>query len=316
MRVAVIGAGIIARRHLDIVASEPGIELVGIVSPTMAHAEAAVERWGGRAYTSHEELLGRQEVDAAWVCVPPGAHGAVEMSLIERGIPFFVEKPLSADRATAEEIGSALEKSDTIAAVGYHWRALDTLPEVRRVLAERPARMLLGAWYDAVPPPEWWRHQATSGGQMVEQATHLFDVARFLVGEARVVASTATRHGQEAYPDADVADVSAALLRYDNGATGVFTATSLLKGQLAAHVQIVCEGIMIVVTQQGIVYDTGKERRQVPTGNDPFLTEDRAFIAAVERKDPGVVISSYADALRTHRLCFDVLEASGYGGEG
>ncbi|HEX6606646.1 MAG TPA: Gfo/Idh/MocA family oxidoreductase, partial [Chloroflexia bacterium] len=205
----------------------------------------------------------------------------------------------------------AVARAGLIAAVGYHWRALDTIPEVRHTLANRPARMVLGAWHDATPPPEWWRHQATGGGQMVEQATHLFDLARLLVGEASVTAGTATRYGQAAYPDADVADVSAALLRFDTEATGVFTATCLLGGVAAAQVQIVCEGLSITITQRSVLYDWGRERREVLTRNDPFVDEDRAFLQAVQRNEPGLLVSSYADALRTHRLCFDVQAASG-----
>jgi predicted dehydrogenase len=310
MKVAVIGAGNIGARHISVLAAEPGVDIVSIVTPSPERASAAARKWGIATYPSHEALLEREQPEAVWVCVPPWAHGPIEMALIERGIPFFIEKPLSADRDTAERIGRALTGTGIVVAVGYHWRAMDTLPEVRETLAARPARMVLGAWHDATPPPEWWRHQATSGGQVVEQATHLFDAARYLVGEAGVISATATHYGQAAYPDSDVADVSAALLRFANGATGVFTATCLLGGLAAQHVQVVCEGLLVTVTQKSVTYDTGRTRREVLVGNDPFVTEDRAFLEAIRRGDPSLVTSTYEDALRTHRLCFDVLEAS------
>jgi len=307
-----IGSGGIARRHIGVLVAEPEVELAGIVSPNPDRAAAVAHRWQRPVYDGVAELLGQESLDAAWICVPPGQHGEIESRLIERRIPFFVEKPLAADRRTGEEIGEALGRTGLIAAVGYHWRALDTIPEVRRTLAGRPARMVLGAWHDATPPPEWWRHQSSGGGQMVEQATHLVDLARLLAGEANVLAATATRYGQAAYPDADVADAGAALLRFDAGATGVFTATCLLGGVAAAQVQIVCEGLLITITQRSVVYDWGRERREVLTGNDPFVDEDRAFLQAVQRNDPSLLVSSYADALLTHRLCFDVQAASGY----
>ena len=309
MKVAVIGAGNIGGKHIGILAEEPGVEIVGIVSPSPERGAAAARQWNVRAYASHDELLAREQPDAVWVCVPPWAHGPVEAALIERRIPFFVEKPLSADRDTAERIAQSLDGKGLVTAVGYHWRAMDTMAEVRYTLAANPARMVLGAWHDATPPPEWWRHRATSGGQVVEQATHLFDAARYLVGEASVVASTATRYGQAAYPDSDVADLSAALLRFANGATGVFTATCLLGGLAAQYVQIVCERLLISITRKGVTYDTGDSLREVPLGNDPFVAEDRAFLEAVRRGDTAPVPCTYADALLTHRLCFDVAEA-------
>lgn len=307
MKVALIGAGGMARRHAGLLANEPDIEFVGHVGPTPAHREALAHQWGGRAYATVGELLAAEEVDAAWITVPPGEHGA-ELALIERGIPFFVEKPLSADRETAERIGAALERSGVVAGVGYHWRAMDTIPEVQRTLAENPAQMVLGAWHDSTPPPAWWRRQAQSGGQMVEQATHLFDIARYLVGEARVTASEASVHTRPAYPDADVADVSAALLRFDRGALGAFTATCLLGGGAAIHVQLVCEGLLITITQQSVTYDDGRQRREVRRRADPGVAQNRAFLEAVRRGDPSLLLSSYADALATHRLCHDVLE--------
>ncbi len=309
MRIAMIGAGLFAPRHLDVLSAEPNVQVVGHVSPTLKLAAAAAQRYGGRACTRTEDLLRHEEIDAAWVCVPPGSHGTIEQNLIERRIPFFVEKPLAADSEPAETIANAIAKSGLIVGVGYHWRAMDTIPEVKRTLAQNPARLVLGAWHDATPSPAWWRHQATSGGQMVEQATHLFDIARSLVGEAEVIATRASRHARPAYPDADVADVSTALLLFENGATGVFTATCLLNKVAAAQVQLVCEGLLITITQERVAYDAGREKREVRTGNDPVLAEDRAFLRALERNDPTLLFCDYAEALNTHRLCLKVRDS-------
>ncbi|HEX6287799.1 MAG TPA: Gfo/Idh/MocA family oxidoreductase, partial [Herpetosiphonaceae bacterium] len=290
------------------------IEIVGHAAPTIAHAEAAARRWGGRAYSSYTELLRHEPVEAAWICVPPAAHGPIEHDLIALGIPFFVEKPLAVDRRTAEAIADALARSGVIAGVGYQWRALDTLPEVRRVLADNPPRMVLGAWHDATPPPRWWRHQAESGGQMLEQATHLLDLARTLVGEAQVVAATAQRHDRLQFPDADVADVSSALLRFDLGqlgsATGVFTATCLLGGPAAIQLQLVCEGLLISIRRERVLYDTGRECREVRAATNPAIPIVRSFLGAVREQNPSLLTCSYADALRTHRLCCDIRDAS------
>jgi predicted dehydrogenase len=312
MNVAMIGTGGIAAKHLSVLAAEPNIAIVGHMSPTAEHAAAAARRWGGRPYTSHAELLQRERPDAVWICVPPLAHGTLERDLIDQHIPFFVEKPLSADRLTAEQIAASISNSGLIVGVGYHWRAMDTIPYVQETIATNPPRMVIGAWHDATPPPLWWRVQALSGGQMVEQATHLFDLARLLVGEARVIGATASRQERSAYPDMDVADVSAALIQYERGAAGVFSATCLLGGAAAIHVQLVCEGLLITITQAGVTYDTGSERRELRARHDPFVAENRAFLEAVSRNDPMLLFSSYADALLTHRLCCDVLERSGY----
>jgi len=308
MKIAFVGAGWVAGRHLGTLVQEPGLEIVGHVSPISKELETATKRWGGRGYKTVQELLKKEKVDAAWITVPPAEHGEIENAFLEKGIPLFIEKPLSADRTTAQEIGRSIKAKGAIAAVGYHWRAMDTLPEVKSFLKKNPARMVLAAWHDSTPPPQWWRHQDTSGGQIVEQATHLFDLARYLLGEASLVESLAQKNPRPAFPDADVTDVSAALVRFPKGVPGVFSATCDLAGPVEIYVKLICEGAMVTITQQGTVFDLENQKVEKRLSSDPFLTENRAFLKAIQQKDPTLLYSSYEDALKTHALCHDVLE--------
>jgi len=311
LRVAMVGAGGFAARHLEVLARERGVEIIGHVSRTLAAAEAQARRFGGRAHRDVQELLAQERLDAAWITVPPHAHGAIEHALIAAGVPFLVEKPLSGDRATGEAIGRAVADAGLVAAVGYHWRALDTVPELRARLTDGPpVAMVTGAWHSSTPPPPWWRSRARSGGQFVEQATHLLDLARHLLGEAVVTHAVADRRERPSFPDADVADVSAATLRFDAGALGVFTATCLLGGSDRVELQLMREGGLITITQGSIVYDDGRERRAVRAAGDPVATEDRAFLAAVRSGDAGMLVCAYADALRTHELAHEVVAAA------
>jgi myo-inositol 2-dehydrogenase / D-chiro-inositol 1-dehydrogenase len=311
LRVAMVGAGGFAARHLEVLRREPGAQIVGHVSRTLAAAEAQARRYGGRAFGDVEELLTHARPDAAWITVPPHAHGRIEHALIAAGVPFFVEKPLSGDRATGEKIGRAVADAGMIAAVGYHWRALDTIAELRARLAEGPpVALVTGAWHSSTPPPAWWRSQARSGGQFVEQATHLLDLARHLLGEAVVTHAAADRRERPRFPEADVADVSAATLRFDAGALGMFTATCLLGASARVELQLMREGELITVTQGSVVYDDGRERREVRVTGDPVATEDRAFLEALRSADGGVLVCDYADALRTHELAHEVVAAA------
>ncbi len=151
LRVALIGPGFIAQRHLEVLSSEPGAELVGIVGRRLDQAEAAAARFGGRPYDTLERMLDAEQPDAAWVCLPPDQHGALELSLIERGIHLFVEKPLASDLETPLRIDDAIRSAGLIAGVAYHWRAMDTLREVEDVIGANPVRLLTGHWHDSLP---------------------------------------------------------------------------------------------------------------------------------------------------------------------
>jgi predicted dehydrogenase len=309
MRIAMIGAGGIARRHLDVLRVEPEVEIVGHVARTRASAERQAAHAGGRAHDDVPSLLAAETPDAAIVTVPPDVHGEGERALIEARVPYLVEKPLSADRATGERLAEAALAAGLPVAVGYHWRALDTLPEVRSRLSEAPVRMVLGAWHDVIPHPDWWRVRARSGGQMVEQATHLVDLARHLVGEPALLAAQGTVPDEPLLPGADVADASAALLRFPGGVPGVMTATCALAGRARVHLELACRGLHVVVDQDAVRYDDGREVREVRTGADPFAIQDRAFLDAVRTDDPSRVLCGLEDARVTHRLTHDILEA-------
>ena len=91
------GRGPTPRRGADLAA---GVEVVAVVDPV----RAPPARWptcGAAAYSSVEEALDAGRADAAYVCVPPFAHGDPERAVLARGLPMFVEKPVGADLAVA-----------------------------------------------------------------------------------------------------------------------------------------------------------------------------------------------------------------------
>jgi predicted dehydrogenase len=310
-----IGTGGMARHHLRTLVEIDGVDIVAHVSPTPGHAQAAAQSWGGRAYLNHEEMLQAASVDAVWIAVPPDQHGAVERSLIERRIPFLVEKPLAADLETAEAIAALLQQTELIAAAGYNWRARDTVPELRRVLAQRPPQTILAAWHDRTPPPRWWHRRERGGGQLLEQATHLIDLARYVAGEARIVAATGGHLPRPDYPDLNVDTTNTVLLQFESGASGVVTTTCLLEtGVSEVYVKFVCEGLLITLERGTVTYEEGRERRVVREQSDSVLHENRAFVEAVRHNEPGRLYCTYQDALRSHRLCWEAQErAAGHG---
>src|SRR5436190_15151604 len=194
IRVAVIGAGGIAGRHIANLDAFPGVRLVGVADPIPGAAAGHARRVAGaRAFADWREMLDRVDPDALLICVPPFAHGEPELNAIERGLPFFVEKPIAADLETAERVAAAITRSQLVTAVGYHWRYLDTTERAAELLSSNPAQLAIGYWWDSTPPRAWWVRQATSGGQLVEQSTHIVDVARQLVGEIESVSMLARR---------------------------------------------------------------------------------------------------------------------------
>ena len=162
-RVGFAGAGIIASRHLGNLMGFEDVKVVAFADPALERARELAARCGGKAYDDLTRMLDSEKLDALYICIPPFAHGDPERAAIERGLPFFVEKPLAADLKTAEAVAREVEAGGIVTATGYHWRYLDITERARELLSKNPARLALGYWLDFTPPPTWWVNAARRG---------------------------------------------------------------------------------------------------------------------------------------------------------
>jgi predicted dehydrogenase len=310
VRIGIAGSGWIAGRHIGNLQSFADVKIVAVADPIFDRACAQAERCNAHAYVSLQEMLERDKVDAVYVCVPPFAHGEIESALLDHKLPFFVEKPLATDLATAEEIAARVAEQELVTAVGYHWRYLDTTQRAQELLAANPARLALGYWLDFTPPPAWWARRDQSGGQMVEQTTHIFDLARLLVGEVVEVFGAGSSTPRPQFPGADIFDVSLATLRFANGAAGNMASTCLLDWPHRIGLHLFGETLAIELSEKEMSVRTGGDAASAYTAEvDPFLLEDRAFIDAVQGK-PNRIRASYAEALKTHRITMAAEESA------
>ena len=300
-RIGFIGAGGIASRHLGNLLTFPDVRVTAVADPATERAQAQAARCGAAAYADLEAMLDRERLDAVYICVPPFAHGSPELAAVERGLPFFVEKPLAVDLETAERIAADVARHALVTAAGYHWRYLDTTERVQELLHANPARLALGYWLDVTPPPPWWQREALSGGQLVEQTTHIFDLARLLVGEVTRVYAAGAGLARPAYPDADIFDVSTATLHFASGALGTMASTCLLAWPHRIGLHLFSESMAIELTEFELMVDVGQGRPVQQAQGDPFVREDRDFIDAVQGK-PNRIRAPYAEALQTQRL--------------
>jgi predicted dehydrogenase len=193
VRIGMVGAGAVAARHARTLLAMDGVEVAGVADPALERARELADEVGAATYPNHMELLEAERLDALYICVPPFAHGPPELAAIDAGLPFFVEKPVAIDEPTATSIATRLAGRPLVTCTGYHWRWLDIFDRAAELLADRPARLVQCSWLDKVPPPTWWLRRDGSGGQTIEQTTHVLDVARGLAGEVTEVHAFAAR---------------------------------------------------------------------------------------------------------------------------
>ena len=308
-----VGAGAVAARHVRTLLAMDGVELAAVADPALERAKELAAEAGAAAYPNHMELLAAERLDAVYICVPPFAHGAPELAVVDAGLPMFVEKPVAIDQETAAEIAARLAGRPLVTCTGYHWRWLDIFDRAAELLADRPARLVQCFWLDKVPPPPWWLRRDGSGGQTIEQTTHVLDTARGLAGEVTEVHAFGARAGSNgtraasngtraaSLPAVDIHDVSVASLRFASGAVGTVASTCLLPRLQRAGVQVVAEELSLELSETELVVEADGRRSVWEADADARPRPDRDFVAAV-RGGPDRIRVPWPEAYRTHLL--------------
>ncbi|MFC5061894.1 Gfo/Idh/MocA family protein [Actinomycetospora atypica] len=304
----VVGAGGVAQRHAGALAAMPDVTLVGVTDPDTARAEDLATTVGTTPAPDLDELLARG-VDAIWVCVPPFAHGEVEERIAAVGAAMFVEKPLGLDVATAEKVGAAIATAGVPTSVGHHWRSSAAVARARELLEGRTVHLVTATWLDKVPPVPWWARRGSSGGQVVEQAVHVLDLARLLAGEVTAVHAVADSAPP---PGGDVDSATAGTLRFADGGVGTLAATCRLAWKHRAGLELYADDLALTLTEDALTVRDGDGTRTVEVDPAEARTAaDRAFVDHLAGRAPsgaGTVVD-YAEALRTHRLACAIAES-------
>jgi predicted dehydrogenase len=308
VRIGMVGAGAVAARHVRTLLAMDGVEVAGVADPALERARELAAEAGAAAYPNHMELLAAERLDAVYICVPPFAHGAPELAVIDAGLPMFVEKPVAIDQETATAIAARLAERPLLTCTGYHWRWLDIFDRAAGLLADRPARLVQCSWLDKVPPPSWWLRRDGSGGQTIEQTTHVLDTARALAGEVAEVHA----YAEAALPAADVHDVSVATLRFASGAVGTVASTCLLPRLHRAGVQIVADGLSLELTETELVAEENGRREAWRADADARPRPDRDFIAAVRGGKDRIRVP-WPEAYRTHLVACAITRSADEG---
>ena len=300
IRIGFVGTGGIAGMHLNILPNIDGAELVAFSDLILERAQAVAERHGGRAYDDYHVMLDKEELDAVYVCLPPFAHGDAEISVIDKGINLFVEKPQALDNITAQDIANRIEDRGVTTAGGYNWRYLDITERAKNLLVGVQPSLGLGYWIGNTPGAPWWRKKSESGGQIVEQTTHVYDCARYLMGEVVSVYASGAKTGlMHDIPDYDVEDASTASLTFESGAVATILSSCVAEQGYGTGLHIISRGMTIKIEGNKLAVEREGETVRYTGKNNPYQTENETFIKAIKTGDPSIVKSNYSDGIKS-----------------
>jgi predicted dehydrogenase len=318
VKAVVVGCGGISGWHFGRVKNFEDVEYVGFYDIVKQRAEnMAKQKPGSKAYDCYiemyDDLCKAADKDGCkkvlYVCVPPDQHGDIEFEAIKRGIHMMIDKPIATEIPITEKICDMAVQYNIIISVGFQDRYLDLADAMKPMLEGREIGLINGAWVGGIPGVYWWRRRSTSGGQVVEQNIHLYDMVRYLIGEP-VKVYTAAGKGivkpfQAGLPGYDVEDYSATTITFKNG-----TVANLFTGDYVQQGGGMKNGLTFYAKDATIDYQlrhkivfTDKDgTKEVKTALDQGMALDRVFIDAVisgKAEDINKIRSPYADAIKS-----------------
>lgn len=303
VRVGFIGAGGIARSHLEALSKVPDAEIVAITDVSREAAQAMAEKTGATVYDTAASLTKDAGVDAVFILLPPFAHGEAEKAALEAGLPFFVEKPVGLDAGQLNEFAAEVERTNLMTSVGYMNRYRESVNRVKDIVATEPAILAFGGWWGGSPGDHpWWTNRSKSGGQFHEQATHTVDIARYLFGEAVEVYAAAANGFNKGIPNYTMDDAASVTIRFANGGVAnlMCSASSNAGGSLFLDVHSLNHNFHFTEWDHHVrIKEKGADPIEIKGEPGIFSVEDAVFIQAVKSGDRSGIRSTYSDGVKT-----------------
>jgi len=192
IRLIIVGLGARARTWIQVVSSNPEIEIVALCDPDPAAREKASANFPNLPIGEDIEQVIGNAADAVLLATPPGNRHAQIEACCNHGLAILAEKPLSDDVATAMRFVELAESANVHLIVGLNFRYLAVTREMRRLLDTgaigRPefGRFIYERWRDGTQ--DWLNsYPLTMDHPMLwEQSIHHFDLMRFVYGKEPV----------------------------------------------------------------------------------------------------------------------------------
>lgn len=224
VRIAVAGAGLIGKRHIEEIAASPVARLASVVDPGPAGPEWA-GRCGVAAYGSLAEMFAADRPDGVVLATPNTMHVDGGLECVAAGVPVIVEKPIGDSVASATRLVEAGERAGVPVLTGHHRNYSSIMSAARGIVASGVLGPIVAVNGTALfrKPDDYfevgggWRREP-GGGPILLNLVHEINNLLSLVGDVvrvQAVTSNATRGFA-------VEDTAAMVFTFANGALGTF----------------------------------------------------------------------------------------------
>lgn len=312
IKTAVIGTGFIGPAHIEALQRLGGIQVVAIASREVERAQALAGRFAiPKVYGEWKEIIDDREIAVIHNCTPNNLHFEINQAAILAGKHVISEKPLTMNSKESVELVKLAAKHGVVNAVNFNYRFYPLIQHARAMTGKGELGEIylvhghyLQDWLYYDTDYNWRLETEISGASraVADIGSHWCDLVQFITGLKinRVFADLVTIHQTRKKPKETVEtfkgkeqtaaqayeakavkteDAGIVMLRFENGARGVFTVSQVSAGRKN------CEWFEIDGSKKAIAWDQEepnqlwvgyRERPNETIIKDPALLDEAA----------------------------------------
>lgn len=135
IRIAVAGAGLIGRRHIELIKASPSCELAAVVDPLEIDAQY-LDSLGVTHYADLSACLAEDKPDGVILATPNALHVEQTLQCIEAGVAALIEKPVAHSVAEGKRLLAVADATGARLLVGHHRAHSPILAKAREVIRD------------------------------------------------------------------------------------------------------------------------------------------------------------------------------------
>ena len=238
VKIGVIGIGNMGSSHVQMLTEGKikGAVLTAVCSGNEKRIEWVKSHTKGdvKIFKDEDSFFNESEIDAVLIATPHYSHPDLAIKAFAKGIHVLIEKPAGVYTKNVLEMNAAAKSCGKVFGIMYNQRANPLYQKIRDLIQSGQLGDLKRmnwistdsyrpqSYYDSSKWRATWKGEG--GGVLLNQALHQLDLWQWTTGympkRIRAVCSLGKYH------DIEVEDEVTAFVEYENGATGVFIAST------------------------------------------------------------------------------------------
>jgi predicted dehydrogenase len=310
LAIGIIGAGRMGRHHFNAVTNYGG-RVVAVHDVRLAAAEELATFANAELATDVLDDFFDVEMDGVVITTPPPVRLEPIKMACEHGIALMVEKPPALNITEGRKCLECIEKSGVMAAIGFQLRYHPLYERLKALIASETIHLVRTVctidYYLNYTMPHWFLQSEISGGPLAEQAVHVLDCARFVLGNPKPAQAHALVVKNMALDRTEFDAENAIQMTYelDNGVFGTHI-NHCGTERFCFEVEVVGPNLRLQANMAEntiLGYLNGETiQESAVSQNSLELDKTGAWLRAIETGDRTLIRSTFRDALHTFAL--------------